>query len=226
MIIYKTTNLITGQSYIGKDSKNLNSYLGSGTYLKRAIKKYGNHNFVKEILETCSTLQELAERERYWIAKYDACNSPNYYNIVPGGEGGDSITHHPDRTNILKKISIGTSKGQMGRKHSKETIEKIRKSNLGIKKGAHNDEWKKLISSKLKGIKKPPRSKEHSNKIANSLKGKIPSNKGHYTIITDAIIENMIIDNTNGKSWNKISLEYGYSRYIITNNLTKYKNKK
>ena len=41
MIIYKTTNLINGKFYIGKDSKNDPNYLGSGKILKKAFKKYG-----------------------------------------------------------------------------------------------------------------------------------------------------------------------------------------
>ena len=46
-IIYKTTNLLNNMIYIGShQTANLNDgYLGSGKYLKKAIKKYG-----KEIL--------------------------------------------------------------------------------------------------------------------------------------------------------------------------------
>ena len=41
MIIYKTTNLITGKFYIGKDKYNNEDYIGSGKILKNAIYKYG-----------------------------------------------------------------------------------------------------------------------------------------------------------------------------------------
>jgi len=44
MIIYKTTNLINGKYYIGKDKYNNPSYLGSGFILYQAIKKYGKEN--------------------------------------------------------------------------------------------------------------------------------------------------------------------------------------
>ena len=45
--LYQTKNIITNMTYIGRHSTdNLNDgYLGSGTILKRAIKKYGKHNF-------------------------------------------------------------------------------------------------------------------------------------------------------------------------------------
>lgn len=86
MIIYKTTNLLTGKFYIGKDEKNNPKYLGSGVYLKRAIKKYGKSNFKKEILEKCKTIDELNESEKYWIKKSNA--KILGYNIADGGDGG------------------------------------------------------------------------------------------------------------------------------------------
>lgn len=46
MIIYKTTNKINGKIYIGRYCGNRSSYLGSGSYLKRAIRKYGKDNFI------------------------------------------------------------------------------------------------------------------------------------------------------------------------------------
>ena len=88
-VIYKTTNLVNGKIYIGKDAKNRSTYFGSGTILKQAIKKYGVENFKKEILEVCENLKVLAEKEIYWIEKFDARNSSIGYNIAKGGNGGD-----------------------------------------------------------------------------------------------------------------------------------------
>ena len=50
--IYETINKINGQNYIGKHITNnpYDDYLGSGKYLKRAIKKYGVENFEKKVL--------------------------------------------------------------------------------------------------------------------------------------------------------------------------------
>jgi len=39
MVIYKTINLLNGKQYIGKDTKNKPTYLGSGAVLKKAIQK-------------------------------------------------------------------------------------------------------------------------------------------------------------------------------------------
>jgi group I intron endonuclease len=86
MIIYKTTNLLNGKFYVGKDEKNNPYYLGSGKILKLAIKKYGIENFKKEIIETCKTIDELNEREKFWINVLSATTFG--YNIAEGGTGG------------------------------------------------------------------------------------------------------------------------------------------
>ncbi|MFN9113277.1 MAG: hypothetical protein ACK5XN_24675, partial [Bacteroidota bacterium] len=74
MIIYKTTNLINGKVYIGKDKHNNNHYLGSGKVLKQAIEKYGRENFIKEIIEECYDEKIWLEREIYWIQYYSSVN--------------------------------------------------------------------------------------------------------------------------------------------------------
>ena len=62
MYIYKTTNMINNKIYIGQSSKAYDkslSYLGSGKILKDSVKKYGEHSFKKELIEECSSMQEL-----------------------------------------------------------------------------------------------------------------------------------------------------------------------
>ena len=61
-------------------------YLGSGTILKPAIEKYGKENFKKQILCICNSRDELYAKEKEYIAKVDAVNSYDFYNIDYGGE--------------------------------------------------------------------------------------------------------------------------------------------
>ncbi len=84
--IYMTTNLINGKKYIGQhkaDKFEGNKYIGSGAILERAIRKYGKDNFKVEILCECNSALELSIMEAFYIAKYDASNNKNFYNILP-----------------------------------------------------------------------------------------------------------------------------------------------
>ena len=98
--IYITTNHINGKRYIGQKNYDTyghwKNYLGSGVVLKSAIKKYGISNFSKEIIEECKTVEELNEREKYWIEHYNAVKSDDFYNIALGGDGGNTITGYTD----------------------------------------------------------------------------------------------------------------------------------
>lgn len=92
MVVYKTTNLINGKIYIGKDESMKPHYIGSGYILKKAIRKYGKENFKKDILESCGSREELEEKERYWIKELNATNPEIGYNVAEGGTGGN--TYH------------------------------------------------------------------------------------------------------------------------------------
>jgi group I intron endonuclease len=88
MHIYKTTNKITGKFYIGKEVGYKTYYLGSGKLLLQAIEKHGKENFIKETLEHCNSVEQLNEREIYWIDKLNALGNQGY-NMATGGTGGD-----------------------------------------------------------------------------------------------------------------------------------------
>lgn len=203
MVIYMTINKINGKKYIGKDMKNNPNYLGSGIHLKRAIIKYGNQNFIKEILEYCETKEQLNEREKYWINFYDAVKSNDFYNIANGGDGGNTTVGFDKNEMIEYKKKI--SKSLKGKKRNDKTRKKMSDSRMGIiyttetrnkisesvKKLWENENYRKNHIDKIKGIKRGPRSDEIKNKISISTmgknKGKIPWNKGKhgYLKITD-----------------------------------------
>ena len=91
MIVYKTTNQINGKIYVGRQLHDNPNYIGSGKIMRHAIKKYGKSNFKKEILEQCSSVSELNEKEKYWVSKLNATDKSVGYNIMNGGQGGN---HH------------------------------------------------------------------------------------------------------------------------------------
>lgn len=89
--IYKITNKINSKIYIGKhQTKDLNDgYMGSGKMLRRAQRKYGIENFIKEILHVFDTEEEMNSKERELVT-YDFCLREDTYNICVGGKGGFS----------------------------------------------------------------------------------------------------------------------------------------
>ncbi len=109
-VIYCTTNLINFKKYIGLDSRDNPEYFGSGTYLRRSIKKYGCENFKKQILETCSNWESLLEAEIYWIDYFGAVKSDLFYNINNGGSWGFNINNHPNKEGILFKQKLSKQK--------------------------------------------------------------------------------------------------------------------
>jgi group I intron endonuclease len=184
MIIYKTTNLANGRFYIGKDKFNNPDYLGSGKILKNAIKHYGKDNFKKEILEHCETYEQMSEREIFWINELGSFY-PNGYNIATGGEGGDTISNHPDKDLISKNHSewMKENNPTRGRKRTSEEIEKWRKSfgdkslgeNNPMYGNTHTEETKKIISDKRKEWHQNLPDEERkiiSKKISEANKGK------------------------------------------------------
>lgn len=177
MVIYKTINLANGKFYVGKDSRNLDSYLGSGILLQRAINKYGIENFKKEILEECSSLDELAEREIYWIKKLNAIKEG--YNIAEGGNGGNTLSNHPDLDKITKKVWEKRRANPNFKKRCKEIGEKgartrkERHTPSPFKGKSHSKETKRLLKLKA-STKIEDYRKEHINNIISLYKQGYP----------------------------------------------------
>ena len=166
--IYLTTNLMNGKKYIGRHKgKESDSYLGSGVYIKPAIKKYGKHNFKRETLAYAYSDEELNELEKYYIKLYNAVEDKTFYNIAEGGYTQPKIN------------------GMKGKKHTNETKRKISQSltgnpNLktrGMSGKKHTDEAKKKMSEtrKEKGLSKGnknPMYGVHLNGDKNPMYGK------------------------------------------------------
>ena len=94
MIVYKATNKLNDKVYIGITTKTLKHRMSihkrdskvKNTYFYKAIRKYGFDNFVWEEIDTASTIEELHEKEIYYIKQYDSFdNKENGYNTTSGG---------------------------------------------------------------------------------------------------------------------------------------------
>lgn len=89
--IYKFTNNITGQSYVGQSSNIERRYKEhkcrgvkhEDSYFHQMLHKYGFENFSFEVLEECS-LAQLSDLETKYI-KLLGTRYPNGYNLTSGG---------------------------------------------------------------------------------------------------------------------------------------------
>ena len=166
-IIYRTTNLIDQKFYIGKhQTLNLNdSYLGSGIHLRRAIKKFGRKNFLKEILFIFDNEIDMNNKE-IELLNENILKNKLCYNIGVGGEGGPHFKGKKHTIETIKKISESISK-YGNKKFTEEGRKKIRESN---KNRPITDEFRKKMSIIAKNRHKVPMTEETKNKIRTSLK--------------------------------------------------------
>lgn len=88
--VYKTTSLLDNRIYIGqKRGKFTSKYLGSGKHLELAVKKYGEHNFICELIHTSDNQQELDSLEKFYISEArKILTVDELFNIADGGLNG------------------------------------------------------------------------------------------------------------------------------------------
>lgn len=155
--IYKWTSP-SGKSYIGqainlkkrcREFRKVNCYYTSkGSAIDNARAKYNNFNSWKyEVLEECD-IEQLDEKEIYYINKFDTYN--NGYNSTIGGDG------------------------TKGHKLSDDNKQKLMQGQMEARERGAYDDWynseelKELTSNKFKGR---VWAEEQKQRISNSLKG-------------------------------------------------------
>lgn len=135
--IYKIHNVENNNFYIGS-SKHINKRWSEHKYnlnrndhiniiLQRSWNKYGKDCFVFEIIEECE-IEFLLEREQFYLDTL----KPKY-NISSKTSGGDNLTNHPNRDEIIQKMSDGVRERHLNR----------------------TSDEKELFSEKCKGDKNP-----------------------------------------------------------------------
>lgn len=119
MIVYKITNIVTGKCYIGITIQSLKARWeghlakmrsGDSRHLYCSMRKYGIDKFKIEQIDTANTIQELLEKEKYYVNMYNSrmCG----YNMTEGGD-----------TNPMSDIEV--AKKHKSRMRSLATREKI-----------------------------------------------------------------------------------------------------
>lgn len=185
--VYIIINSINHKFYIGKHStKNLDDgYMGSGTVIKRAIKKYGIENFTKRILCFCDTQEEALKVEEFLVTPY-LISREDCYNANIGGKGGS--IKGKKRSEIAKQKISESLKGNQYAKGNHFTLSDARKKQISEnnRKRVISQETKNKISQSKMGQQSflgKHHSKEAKQKMSEHMKGRIPWNKGlKYTI--------------------------------------------
>jgi hypothetical protein len=151
--VYIITNTLSNKQYVGshvcyKNNIDDDIYWGSSKSLKKDYEIYGKQYFVKKILKCYDNKNEMLDGETEYILKYDTL-FPNGYN----------------------KFLPNTRKGfhMFGTNPTEETLNKMRKSHIGLKK---TEETKDKIKEKRKH---QVFSDETKNKISISHTGKTQS---------------------------------------------------
>jgi hypothetical protein len=170
-IIYKTTCLLNDKYYIGvhKTDDVHDDYYGSGSLIKRAIKKYGLENFKKEILFQFEELSEAYIKEAELVTQ-DLVDSSSCYNLKLGGQGGW------DHNNVASE-----KKSERSRRGARTTLERhpwvVDNLQVGI-----NPAFAKArkTSSRFGGLKHTEETRTKLSKYASTRIGKKNSRYGTF----------------------------------------------
>jgi group I intron endonuclease len=158
--IYIIENTINSKLYVGQTIDpykrksahfSQTSQSKGGLVINKAMIKHGRTNFDFVLLDTAYSKEELDDKEMYWIRTLNSL-TPNGYNRELGGHAGPVP----------------------GRKHSPESIEKMRECKLGAKNPAfgkeHNKEWKENMSLRMSGENHPLFGKKFSEESRNKMR--------------------------------------------------------
>lgn len=142
--IYLITNRINGKMYVGQTRCANGGYIGrwkdhlyvarrsetAPWYIDRAIQKHGDENFSIELLERVRfsdvdiCAEWMDEREMFYIKLYNT--RENGYNLTDGGKGNKNWEVPSDTVDkIRERMKTQPPPSRLGKKHSKETREKI-----------------------------------------------------------------------------------------------------
>ena len=153
MFIYKLTNTLNNKIYIGLTTETISErcrkriaeakYRGSrNSYILNAIRKHGSEVFKVEQIDTANSLEELQQKEIFYIQQYNSTNRNIGYNLTKGGEGNLGLKMSDKTKEKIRQKAIG-------RKVSIET--KIKMSNF--KKTNNIDFFKAIENCKLHNLK-------------------------------------------------------------------------
>jgi hypothetical protein len=173
--LYIKKHNVTGLMYLGVTTKNPYVYLGSGLYWAQHIKKHGHH-IMTCVIGEFEDLEECSKVALEYSKKYDVVMSDKWANLKPENAKDGWVPGFPQEQKTIerrvlkligqkrteetkKKISdsrlgdkhwfhgvVGEESHWYGRKHTEESINKMRAAKLG-KKQSEETKAKRRVSS-------------------------------------------------------------------------------
>ena len=199
--VYAIVNKINLKLYFGShswDGEGLDkNYYGSGTAIKRAVRKYGKDNFIVYPIKFYDTIEECRQAEEQLLNKYNIADNPYCYNLKNaavgwtsedmkgkknpqyGKRGKDSPNYGKRGKDSHMYGKRGKDSPMYGKHHTEETRKKISQATKGENNPmygkTHTEEAKKKMSQATKGEKHPFYGKTHTEeakkKMSQATKG-------------------------------------------------------
>jgi hypothetical protein len=148
--LYVKRHSVTGLKYFGKTIQNPYTYLGSGKHWSNHIAKHG-----KEHVETLNVWSFNDQAECANFASQFSIN----YNIVESKEWA----------NLIPEDGINNPPSPLGKKPTRDSIEKSRRARIGQKR---NKETREKMSVAAKGKKRGPITESRRSNISKARTGK------------------------------------------------------
>lgn len=212
--IYKITNLINNKCYIGQSihiekrfAQHKSPYeieCNSDKPLYQAFKKYGIENFSFEILEEC-TQDELNDKEKFYIEKYQSLIHQNGYNIRSGGEGNNGENHPKHKLTEDDVRDIRTRYNNRERCKEVEALYKDRIGHSGFSKIWKGETWVNIMPE----VYTPENKEFHRHNT-----GQNGSSNGRAKLTEEDVLA-IRLRRKNGENMNDVYEDYKYTGMTI-----------
>lgn len=251
---YKITNILTGKYYYGstdnipkrlqRHKRELRQEKHHCIYLQRAYNKYGDDNFTFEKDKLYDTVEEARDTEQHVLDTVE-----DLYNVSRCASGGDLISNHPNKEEIVKKMTESIRKryaemtpeerklkygkpcelnGMYGKTHTEEVKQRLSQIHKGkvYRSGFKlSDEQKAKISERAKkrtGDKNPFYGKTHSEQTRKKISEK---NKGNIPPNAKEIIIDGVEYRSLAEASRQLNIPVPTIHYRIKKNYPNYSHK-
>lgn len=197
--IYIIKNIITNMVYIGsskqisiRKNQHFSMLKNNKHYNKRlqnAWNKYGEENFIFNIVENVEETKELSNIEQKYLNIFESYKREKGYNICEIAESCLGRSHNEETKRKISLSKLGSKNGMYGKKVSTKTKEILSKLNTGENNHFygkhHTDETKQRLSMLKKGKEVYVSAEQRELMISNSKNTKRNNSKLNLELVRE-----------------------------------------